>query len=489
MVSPTTKLGILVVYLLMMIGIGYWATRANKSISDWLVTGNRLGVWVMGLSMIATTASGFAFIGMPGLTYAFGWPAEIWVSASLLGLAIMFVLLGKPMRMLLDVYDILTIPDLLYIMYDTRRVQVVGSLILLIGFASFMVVQWAAGARALEGLFPVSYTQGLVIMVVIVGLYTLGGGVLAASYTDFVQMIMMMASGILVFGATFTLFGGFEGLNTVLYSADPALTNVINPAGQPFDRMQSLSFFVIFGIALGGYVITSIRMFFSESVGTLKWGGVIAVTGYFVGSTLVWLAGLHYKALEVQGEVQAVEPDLVFPTYVGFVFPGIVAALIIAAILAAIMSTIDSVLVLATSALVHDLYEEARDLTIDGATSLRYHRVGMVLITVVTVALSFNPPEFIGLLAAQVVGFVVGSFFVPLVLGARWARATEEGALAALIVGFGVGFGGFVVTETTGFSFSILNAGGWAVVVSFLTMVVVSYVTFKEPAAFWSEVR
>lgn len=487
--AAATEAVALAAYLAVMIGIGWWATRRQRGVGDWLVAGRRLGVWVVALSMVATTASGFAFIGAPGLTYSFGWPPLLWIASSTIGLALTFVLLGKPMRIIMEEYDCLTIPDVLDAIYDDWRVQVLASLVIFVGFLGYMVVQWSSGARAFEGLFPVSYEQGLGIMLAIVAVYTLGGGVLAASYTDFVQMLLMMVAGIAVLGVGFTTVGGPIALNGALTSIDPALTNAVNPAGQPFALGEAIGFFLVFGIGLGGYVISSVRVFFTESVATLRWGGVLAVTGYLVGSIFVWTAGLFYRVLEHRGAVSSISaPDLVFPMFVSQLFPSVLAAIIIAAIIAAIMSTLDSILVLATSAAVHDLYEVTRGVDLSPERSLRYHRIGMVVLAAVTVALSFDPPQFIGLLAASIVGLVVGAFFPPLVVGVRWGRATEYGAIAGLGVGFLVGFGGEVLATVAGVSIPLLSVGGWAVALSSVVTVVVSYLTFDEPLEFWSEV-
>jgi sodium/proline symporter len=473
-----TRIVGLALYVIVLLGIGTWATRATKSIDDWAVAGRRLGVWVMAFTTIATTASGFAFVGVPGLSYAFGWPPMIWILASIVGIPIAFVLLGRPMRTLSQEAGSLTMPDLLGHIYRSRSVQVVAGLIVTLGFFAFLVVQWSASARTLEGFFDLTYTQGLWITVVVVAVYVSFGGMLAIAYTDVLQMVMMFGAGVLVLAVGLGELGGLTALNETLADESPSLVAATSPAGTPYDVGGAISTFLVFGICLGGYVLMSIRMFYTRSVSTLRWGALICVVAYIVGSFFIWTAGAMYRALELRGEVPGLEvPDLAMSAFVSELLPEVAGAFVLAAILAAIMSTIDSALIMTSTGVARDLYEKALRRTLSDSARLLHNRLAVIAVTVVTVALSSSPPAFIGDLAVAVIGVLVASFFVVLVLGLRWRRATMQGALAAMVGGCAVSTG----FELGDVQIGVLSGASLGIFVSLAAMVIVSLATYRNP--------
>ena len=236
----TLRLVVLGIFIAVNLGVGYWATRKKKEVGDWLVSGRNLGLWVMSFTVVATTASGFALVGMPGLTYAFGWAPLLWINMSIIALPLTLIFLGKPMRVLSERTTSHTIPEILISVYKQKAIHIIASVIIFVVFCAFLVVQWSAAATIVEGLFNIPYVTGLTIIAVVTALYSIGGGVMAASYTDFVQMCVMLFGALSVFFIGLSATGGLTGLNIILHEINPALVAPFYPPA--FSIWTAISF-------------------------------------------------------------------------------------------------------------------------------------------------------------------------------------------------------------------------------------------------------
>jgi Na+/proline symporter len=173
-------IGIVAVYLLAVAGIGVWASRETKTTEDFLVTGKRFGVWAIAFAAFASIMSGFGFIGGPGLFYDGGY-GFLWIAiAAPLAFPLSWFILGKKMRLVSEVRDILTIPDAAYARYESETVRLVVAISVLLGVISYLGVQFLAIAFVLQTVLGVSEVVALIIGLLVIAVYTIGGGWLPA---------------------------------------------------------------------------------------------------------------------------------------------------------------------------------------------------------------------------------------------------------------------------------------------------------------------
>ena len=144
MALDTIIVAIAVLYLLMVLAIGIWGTQQTNNTADFLISGKRFAGWAIAFSAFASIMSGFGFIGGPGLFYTGGY-AFLWIAiVAPLAFPISWFVLGKKMRLLAEVRDILTIPDAVYARYDSNTVRVLTAVSVLLGVISYLAVQLKA---------------------------------------------------------------------------------------------------------------------------------------------------------------------------------------------------------------------------------------------------------------------------------------------------------------------------------------------------------
>ncbi|MFC7174217.1 hypothetical protein ACFQL0_14420 [Haloplanus litoreus] len=203
--------GVVVVYLLIVLGIGVWGYRQTESTEDFLISGKRFGIWAVAFSAFASIMSGFGFIGGPGLFYSGGY-AFLWIAiVAPLAFPISWFVLGKKMRLMAEVEQILTIPDAADARYDSDAVRFFVALSVLLGVISYLAVQLKAMGFVLADILGTSELVAVVLATVVIAVYTIGGGMIAGVFTDLIQGGIMVAGSIVVFFYALDYGGGSSG--------------------------------------------------------------------------------------------------------------------------------------------------------------------------------------------------------------------------------------------------------------------------------------
>ena len=200
-------------FLVGMLAIGLWATRETKSTADFLIAGKRFGIWAVAFSAFASIMSGFGFIGGPGLFYQGGY-AFLWIAiAAPLAFPISWFVLGKKMRLMAEVREILTIPDAAYARYNSDAVRGLTAISVLLGVISYLAVQLKAMGFVLSEIIGTSQIVALLIAVGVIAVYTVGGGMIAGVTTDLIQGVVMVIGSIVVFAITLNYGGGLTQMS------------------------------------------------------------------------------------------------------------------------------------------------------------------------------------------------------------------------------------------------------------------------------------
>jgi Na+/proline symporter len=200
-----------VIYLGVCIGVGLWAMRRTKSSNDFFMGGRNLGPLVIGFAAFSSTLSGFGFVGGPGLVYRMGMSSIWMVVVSAISIAIGFSVVAKRARLLAQLGDCISLPDVAYLRFRSNLVR---------GLLAMSVVLQEVLRDA--NFFPdISLGMAVTVSTSVLLFYTVTGGIIASVYTDLIQGIIMVVAAVLVFGTILTTFdGGMAEISSIIAADD-----------------------------------------------------------------------------------------------------------------------------------------------------------------------------------------------------------------------------------------------------------------------------
>ena len=434
MTDTTYQIIALLVYLAAMLFIGWYAYKKTADLSDYMLGGRGLGPSVAALSAGASDMSGWLLLGLPGAIYV-GGLVEVWIAIGLtIGAFLNWFFVAPRLRIYSFVTsDSITIPSFLEnrLKDRSRLLRIVSGIIILIFFTFYVSSGMVASGLFFQSSFGMDYHLGLVIGSVVVVAYTLFGGFLAVSYTDFVQGIMMFLSLIAVPVVGIFVTGGFGETAASIREVDPNMLSLVSGAstiGVISAAAWGLGYFGQPHIIVRFMAIKTLK-----EVRTARRIGMGWMILSLIGATGTALVGIAY--FQQNPSSTLVDPEAVFLDLSQILFHPLVAGFVLAAVLAAIMSTISSQLLVSSSALIEDLYKIAFKKESSDKGYVMLGRFAVALIAVVAAALAWEQNNTIlGLVAYAWAGF--GAAFGPIILlSLFWRKLTSKGALAGMIVG------------------------------------------------------
>ncbi len=427
-------IGVVVAYLLVLLGVGLWGSRDSATVRDYFVAGKKLPSWVIAFSSNATGESAWLLLGLTGMGYAIGVHALWIIVGEVSGVAASWAFVARPFKAYTDRYDSITIPDYLTDRFQDRRhvFRLLSAVIILAMVAAYTAAQLTATGKAFHSFLGTSYTAGVWIGTVVVLFYTSVGGFKAVAYTDLLQGLLMLGCLLTLPVVGIAAVGGWGPLVAGLRAADPALLRPMGSFGLSLAGVISAAGFVGIGLAFLGAPQLLIRFMAARDMRQIVQAGPIAVlcvAGFDVGAVLAGMAGrVLFPALA--------DPETVLPRMSGALLPSLFTGLFLVAVLAAIMSTVNSLLIMASSSVVRDVIQKI----------LRPDLAERSLSTVgklVTVVLGAVAAAFALAQARMIFWFVLFAWsglacaFTPVVLCSLfWKRTTRAGAVAGMAGGF-----------------------------------------------------
>ena len=444
---------ILTVYFGVLLLIGVVAARRVHSLSDYYVGGKRLGYWVVAFSARATGESAWLYLGLTGLGALVGLSAMWVVVGELLGVAGSWFLLARPFKRATDRCDAITIPDYLVSRFavgpDAERWARILRWVAAIALAGFVTIyvsaQIDATGKVFNSFLEWNYYSGVLVGFGIVVTYTLFGGYLAVAWSDLVQGLLMLAGLVVLPLAAITALGGVAMTGIALGTLDPALLNVWGPGGPSVTNLLTLVSYAAIGLGFLGSPQVFVRFISLRSDREILVGRWVAIAFTVLTDGGAVLAGLLGRVLLVgtSGDFTStlgVDGELVLPVLTTHLFPAVIVGIYIAAVLAATMSTIDSLLVVASSTVTHDVYEKARATEISDSRLTWLSRkvtLGLgILALLIALAVSVIAPERTIFWYAIFGWSGIAATFCPMmILSLAWPRYNAYGALASMITG------------------------------------------------------
>ena len=422
-----------------MLALGFYVRRQSAAggfLSNYFVGGQSLGGFVLAMTMVATYSSVSSFVGGPGMAYEIGFG---WIYMAVIQTMTIFLVLGifgtRVARLARRIHAV-TIVDIIRHRYRSDALAAVAAFVIVLFFAASMVAQFVGGAQLFAAVTGYSYELGLVLFGIVVVIYTSIGGFRAVALTDTCCAIVMMLGIVLLFYYVLAAGGGFAAILENLRTAHPAMLTPTAEGRMPISLYVSQWLLVgALTIALPQSVVRGISYRSSRDMHRAMIIGTVVIAFMNIAVNLVGVLGRG--VLDVDAKALG-GVDSVIPQLMAHVMPPELLGFAIIGPLAASISTISGVLIVASSAVVKDVYlhhaqKHGRDVPEE-----RLRRLSMgvtAVLGVIVFILAVSPPSLIWLINMFAFGGLETAFFWVLVFGlfTRWANRT--GALAAMAGG------------------------------------------------------
>ncbi|MBO1513280.1 sodium/proline symporter PutP [Metabacillus bambusae] len=421
------------VYMVGMLFIGYYAYKRTSNLSDYMLGGRNLGPAVTALSAGASDMSGWLMMGLPGAMYATGLSASWIVIGLTLGAWANWLYVAPRLRTYTEMAnDSITIPAYLENRFNdtTMILRLFSAIIIIIFFTFYVSSGMVSGGVLFNSILNLDYHTGLWIITGVVVAYTLFGGFLAVSWTDFVQGIIMIVALILVPVVTLLHVGGPTVAVTEIRSIDLDLLDI-------FQGTSLLGIISLFAWGLGyfGQPHIIVRFMAITSVKEIKKARRIGMNWMIFSSIGAMLTGFLGIAFYSKEGMKISDPETIFIELGNILFHPIITGFLISAILAAVMSTISSQLLVTSSSLTEDLYKTFFRRSATDKELVFMGRLSVLVVSILALCLAWTQNNTIlGLVSYAWAGF--GAAFGPvIILSLYWGRMTKWGALAGMIIG------------------------------------------------------
>ncbi|MCI6637371.1 MAG: sodium/proline symporter PutP [Bilifractor sp.] len=441
---------VMIVYLLGMLAIGFVVAKQNENVSDFYLGGRKLGPLVTAMSAEASDMSSYLLMGLPGVAYLSGMADVGWTCIGLAaGTYLNWLIVAKRIRRYTARTGSITIPDFFSDRYqDKHRVlMMIAACVIIIFFIPYTGSGFAACGKLFSSLFGVDYHIAMIISAAVIISYTLTGGFLAASLTDFIQSIVMTLALIIVLIFGINKAGGMDAVIANAKSL-PGYFSMVQTYNQSTGTASPYGFVTIistlaWGLGYFGMPHILLRFMAIEDDSKLTISRRVASVWVVISMGIAVMIGIVGLGMTKAGAVPLLEGSASETIIVKIssllsqhgVLAAVFAGIILSGILAATMSTSDSQLLAASSSVSENIIHEFFHLDLDDKKLMTIARFSLAIIAVIGVGIAWNPNSSVfGIVSFAWAGF--GATFGPVVLLALfWRRSNKYGALFGMISG------------------------------------------------------
>ncbi|MEE0861530.1 MAG: sodium/proline symporter [Lachnospiraceae bacterium] len=486
-------LSVIVIYMLVMVGIGIYYSKKTENVGDFYLGGRKLGPIVTAMSAEASDMSSWLLMGLPGVAYLTGFADAGWTAIGLaIGTYLNWLVVAKRLRRYtVKAGNAITLPEFFSNRYrdKSKSILAISAIFIVIFFVPYTASGFAACGKLFSTLFDIPYLPAMVVSAIIIVAYTALGGYLAASTTDLIQSIIMSLALVIVVIFGINVAGGFDAVVHNAKSLDGYLSLFTshNPATGEGVAYSGLSIASAMAWGLGYFGMPHILLRFMgiEDENKLKISRRIASIWVVISMFVAIVIGVIGYGMSQAGAIEKFANSSESETLIirvamllseNGILAIVMAGLILAGILACTMSTADSQLLAASSSVSKNLLVDCAGMKLSQKASMLAARATVLGIAVIGVVIAWNPNSSV----FKIVSFAwagFGAVFGPVMLASLfWKRSNKYGALAGMIVG------GVMVFV---WKYLIAPMGGvWAIyellpafVLSSITIVVVSLLT------------
>ena len=447
----------IVVYLAGMLVVGFLASRKTNDVGDFYLGGRKLSPMVTAMSAEASDMSSYLLMGVPGLAYFSGIADAGWTAIGLaVGTYLNWLFTAKRLRNYTEKLDAITLPE-----YFKKRFRdksnitlLIGALAIIIFFVPYTASGFSACGKLFAQLFGVNYQLAMIVSAVIIVGYTTTGGFLAASTTDFIQAIVMSIALIIV------LFYGIHnagGMGAVIDNANSlqgylsmnATYNNVTNSGDPYGLFNKITMFA-WGLGYFGMPHILLRFMAIGDPNKLKLSRRVASVWVVISLGVATFLGVVGRAMTEAGAIpslldlsdltsasKAETLIVVLADHIsrnGFAY-GLIGGLIIAGILASTMSTADSQLIAASSAVSENIIQDVFKIKMSDTAAMLTARLTLVIVAILGVVIAWDPSSSVfNIVSFAWAGF--GAVFGPaMLMSLFWKRTNVYGTIAGMLSG------------------------------------------------------
>ena len=490
----------MVIYMAIVIIIGIAFTkRANKNSENYYLGGRSLGPWVAAMSAEASDMSGWLLMGLPGVAYWCGLADAAWTAIGLaIGTYFNWLLVSKRLRRYsLRADNSITLPEFFSNRFRENKkvIMTLAALFILIFFTVYAASCFVTCGKLFSTLFGAPYISMMIVGAIFVLVYTILGGFLAESASDFMQGIVMIVALVVIVAVSTVRAGGFgavienareiPGFLEFFGMASPTLSaegEQLVEAGKPvFGAAAEYGWLKIFsmlawGLGYFGMPQVLLRFMAIREENELKQSRRIAMVWVVISLAVAVFIGIVGRQLFPTEHLTATSAENIFITLATSSLPAILAGFVMAGILAATISSSDSYLLIAASAFAKNIYQGVCNKKATDKQVMMISRITLLVIAIIAAIIALDENSVI----FKIVSFAwagFGATFGPLMLFSLfWKRTTREGAVAGMVGGAAMVFIWKLAISKIGGAFAIYELLP-AFIFSSICIIVVSLIT------------
>lgn len=493
-------LAAMIIYMAIVIGIGVvFAKTANKSSENYFLGGRSLGPWVAAMSAEASDMSGWLLMGLPGVAYWCGLADAAWTAIGLaVGTYLNWLVVSKRLRRYsIRANNSITLPEFFSNRFHEKKkvIMTLSALFILIFFTVYAASCFVTCGKLFSTLFGASYVSMMIVGAVFVLIYTILGGFLAESASDFMQGVVMIIALTVIVTISTVDAGGFKavienakkipGFLEFFGMASPSLNDAgeqIVESGKPvFGAVADYGLLKVcsmlaWGLGYFGMPQVLLRFMAIRREDELKRSRRIAMVWVIISLAVAVFIGIVGRQLYPTVHLSATSAENIFITLATSSLPPLLAGFVMAGILAATISSSDSYLLIAASAFAKNIYQGLMKKEATDKQVMTVSRITLLLIALIAIIIALDEKSVI----FKIVSFAwagFGATFGPLMLFSLfWKRINREGAIAGMVSGAAMVFIWKLAVSKLGGAFAIYELLP-AFIVSSIFIVAVSLCT------------
>jgi len=442
------KLIILSLYFLILLGIGFFASKRVSNISDYYVGGKKLGYWIAALSARSTGESGWLLIGVTGMGAMMGVSALWIVVGEVIGVWLSWQYMAKKFKRMTDEYDSITIPDFLvsHFKSTTHTIRIVAATALSLFVVIYVSAQIDITGKTFESFLGIDYYTGIAIGFGIVVMYIFSGGFMAVAWSDFFQGSLMFVGLLLLPVVAYFSLSSDASILQGLRDIDPGLLNIWGAGGLTVMNGVAILGLLSIGIGFMGSPQVYVRFIAIKNEAEIEKGKWVALFYTLLTDTSAVAIGIlgRYMLTEAGENPEMIlgnAAENVLALVLGQVMPTLIIGIYIAAVLSAVMSTVDSLLVVASSAVTRDFYQQILHPDIDERKLMGLSKKVTLILAILSLGVALavsvlSPTRTVFWFVIFGWSGIAATFCPVIILSVFWKDFTEKGAIASMVTGF-----------------------------------------------------
>lgn len=489
MTDMIIKVGMLVLFFGVMIGVGIYCRKNSTDVNGFVLGGRSVGPWLTAFAYGTSYFSAVVFVGYAG---QFGWKygiAATWagIANALLGSLLAWAVLGRRTRVMTQHLDSATMPQFFESRFNSKSLKIASSAIIFIFLIPYTASLYNGLSRLFEMAFDIDYSVCVIIMAVFTAIYVIAGGYMATAINDFIQGIIMIFGIIAVVVAVLQSKGGFmaalEGLAEV---SDPAVSEAPGVFASFFgpDPVNLLGVMVLTSFGTWGLPQMVQKFYAIKSEKAINKGMIISTVFAVIVAGGCYFLGGFGRLFSDRIDVAANGYDSIIPTMLSCL-PTILIAIVIILVLSASMSTLSSLVLTSSSTLTLDFLKDNIKKNMSEKQQLLIMRILVVVFIAISVVIAIiqhkSNVTFIAQLMGVSWGALAGAFLAPFLFGLYWKRTTKIGCWASFIFSSVFMIANILFKDVFPTVLqSPINAGAFCMIAGLIIVPVVSIVT-KTP--------